>query len=360
MGKKETSSLSDDFLHSLGQDFSVLRDIVVNNPYAILLFDKDGYFLFANKSFLTNFKYSVPAEYSIFKDPNIQQIAHHEDWLSTIKGGHTLDIPELWYDIQKFTSEALEQKKCFHITIFPISIASTIKYYGIMIDDITEKTRIQKELVQYRDHLEELVKERERRIIQEQDLLRNFVYNNPYAIGIFGKNGNFIQSNPAFIQIFRSLPPKDFTIFSSAFQAKYSDKLQQLKQLKKGEKLIIEETWYNLHEIHPILPENRLGLRITVFPLNNVDNKPDNFVIMIEDVTKKMEYEEELAKKDIEVQYFGIISMISSMFIHDITKIDENISSSLNKLGDSINCSAVFLFQHIQIAVIDDGPCLCG
>ena len=69
---------------------------------------------------------------------------------------------------------------------------------------------------------------------------------------------------------------------------------------------------------------------------------------MYEDLTERKRLEREQEIKDLEIQYSSVISMISSIFIHNSDKVDDNIIDGLRTLCGSLNCSFIGIFHHLS------------
>jgi|SRR5271157_4483933 len=168
---------------------------------------------------------------------------------------------------------------------------------------------------------------------------------NPFAIAIFDAEGHYIRVNQAFLKLFESVPPEDYSFVKNLVLIAKSS-LEEVAKIKNGEIISYSERDYNPDGHYEGFPDIDLTLRIVNFPIMDENNQVEYIVSMTQNITDLKQTQEEL---ELALQRSSIISMISSIFIHDITKLDENVIESLHTLGRALNANYCSILQHVDI-----------
>ena len=155
-----------------------------------------------------------------------------------------------------------------------------------MHEDITEKKLIEMELE------------------KERTTLKNIIELNPYAIEIKDVEGRHVSANKAFIDMFKSVPPPEYSIFEDPHMKKRG-LLDKILTLKEGRVLKMGEHWYdprdsalasNLNlDDHPSSP---ICHKVVVFPILDSEGKIENYIMMHEDITERKKAEQKLEESE--------------------------------------------------------------
>ena len=180
-----------------------------------------------------------------------------------------------------------------YITIkFPIVQGDKTLLGGYTID-ITERTRA-----------EEALRESE-------GILQAIIEKNPMSIQIVDREGFTLRVNPAFIRLFGSVPPPDFSIITDLVKT-HPEIENYISQVKSGKPVNLPDMSFNPHDIYPELPDVPTRVRAIIFPLNDKHGKPQRFVFMHEDITEQRRTEEALRQANRK------LNLLSGITRHDI------------------------------------------
>ncbi len=134
----------------------------------------------------------------------------------------------------------------------------------------------------------------EEELIRERDTIRQMLEFNPYAIAIADSEGRNGRVNQAFKNLFKSVLPKEYSIFEDPIvrKAGYYD---ELLKVWEGKVVTIPEIWYNPRDVFFNAPNALVCVHLTVFPVFGGEGKIENLVFMYEDITERKLAEEKLA-----------------------------------------------------------------
>jgi len=158
---------------------------------------------------------------------------------------------------------------------------------------------------------------------QAEGLLLDIIENNPISIQIVDKEGFTLQVNPAHTELFKAIPPKNFSIFED-LQKRHPELEKLILLAKNGEVVHLPDLYYNMKDTLPEHPDVPLWIRAVIFPLNDNSAKPERFVIMHENITESKQAEEELRKN--EERFRHISSTISDISYSCQSDQDGNFS----------------------------------
>jgi len=181
----------------------------------------------------------------------------------------------------------------YNILKFPIVQSDKIFLAGYTID-ITER------------------KQAEEALRESEELLRDIIEKNPMSIQIVDREGFTLRVNLAFIRLFGSVPPPDFSIITDLVK-NYPELENHISRVKSGEMVNLPDISFNPHDIYPELPDVPTRVRAIIFPLNDRHGKPQRFVFMHEDITEQKLVEEALRQANKK------LNLLSSITRHDIT-----------------------------------------
>jgi PAS domain S-box-containing protein len=199
--------------------------------------------------------------------------------------------------------------------------------------DITNRKTIELNLNQLikssksSDNQENIIIEQLKDSNQSLKIIQDIIERNPLAIQIVDKDGHTLHVNPAHTKLFGTVPPPDYSIFNDPLIAKQN--LNWLFDLvKKGEVVYFPDFYYNVHELIEEQPDNKLWLKMIVFPL--FDNSGYNFryVLMVQDITSQ-----KLAEKGLLERNQFISSLLRAIPVAVYYK---------DKAGKYLGCNEVF------------------
>jgi signal transduction histidine kinase len=179
------------------------------------------------------------------------------------------------------------------------------------------------------EKLKSLNEELEQEVRRQTTTFNQMIELNPYAIALYNIDGFFIRGNKAFIEYFKTQPPKDYSIFSDPILKKAGNLEEINERIKNGEVIYVPEMWYNPNKLSPDLPDVNLCFRTTIFSIFDDKGKIENIVLMFDDVTESALTDQKL--KDSEEKYrkaYYQANLYKDIFAHDINNMLQNIQSS--------------------------------
>jgi hypothetical protein len=151
-----------------------------------------------------------------------------------------------------------------------------------------------------------------------EDILQEIIEKNPLSIQIVDKEGHTIKVNTAHTKLFGATPPPEFSIFDD-LQAQGEALRNLIIRAKNGEVVHLPDVFYNTKNISDDLPDIPLWIRAIIFPLNPNDGKPEQFVLMHENITERKLAEEALQSKT------SLLEAQINAIIEAILVVDENM-----------------------------------
>lgn len=139
-------------------------------------------------------------------------------------------------------------------------------------------------------------------------LLNNIIEKNPMSIQIVDREGHTLRYNRAFIELFGSVPPPEFSIFDDLINKSAELETLVLK-VKDGEIVHLPDIYFNAHDEVSEAPDIPLWIRALIFPLKDSGGKPERFVFMHENITERKIAENNL--KESELKYRSLIESSS-------------------------------------------------
>jgi len=249
---------------------AMFKDIVEKNPMSIQILDINGYPIQINPAHTKLFGVVPPSDYSVLKDPQLLSLGF-EKLFERIRKGEVVYFPDSYYNVHDVDPS------------FPDS-AVWVKALGFTLNDINgnpDKIVL----------LHENITERK----NAEALLNDIIENNPLSIQVVDKDGYTIRGNPAFIELFGSVPPPEFSIFED-LKSKSPDLEKLVSRVKNGEMVHLPDIYFNAHDAIDEAPDIPLWIRALIFPLKDSSGKPERFVFMHENITERKIAEQELIK----------------------------------------------------------------
>ncbi|MHA2198019.1 MAG: PAS domain-containing protein, partial [Promethearchaeota archaeon] len=173
-----------------------------------------------------------------------------------------------------------------------------IRYYEIFICTLsTSKTLITFTNIDHRKKIEfELTEERR--------TLKNIIDLNPYAIEIKDSEGRHVSANKAFIDMFKSVAPPEYSIFEDP-HLKERGLLDKILKLKEGKVVKLGEHWYDVRDSAIAAgfnlddyPSSPICHKAVAFPILGNAGKIKNYVMMHEDITERKKTEKKLYESE--------------------------------------------------------------
>ena len=181
---------------------------------------------------------------------------------------------------------------------FSIKVNDQIGYYNVFIFILADDQM----LINFRNIDKQ--KKIEFELPEERNMLKNIIELNPYAIEIKDVEGHHVSANKAFIDMFKSVPPPEYSIFEDPHMKKIG-LLDKILTLKEGKVLRMGEHWYdprdsaiesnlNLDEI----PSSLICHKAVSFPIFDREGNIKNYVFMHEDITERKQTERKLHESE--------------------------------------------------------------
>ncbi len=123
--------------------------------------------------------------------------------------------------------------------------------------------------------------------------MQDIIAKNPLSIQIVDRNGFTLSFNPAHTKLFGAVPPSDYSVFDD-FQLKQQGVGDLLERAKKGETVTFPDLYYNAHDLVAEFPDVPVWIRLTIFPLNDINGIPEKFVFTHENISARRQAEEVL------------------------------------------------------------------
>lgn len=114
-------------------------------PYAIAICDEKGRIIKTNKFFIDLFEGEPKSDFCIFDNPVLKK-AGYGNLLAKARKGKYVEIPELWVDLKDSYSEKPSCKVCIKSIVFPIYNKKKIENFVLIIEDISDKKKIEAQL----------------------------------------------------------------------------------------------------------------------------------------------------------------------------------------------------------------------
>jgi PAS domain S-box-containing protein len=134
--------------------------------------------------------------------------------------------------------------------------------------------------------------------------LQNIIDNNPMAIQILDTEGFTLKVNQAFLMLYGSIPPLDYSMFND-MQLNDKGFGNLIDHIKNAEVVHFPDMPFNPHDSVPSMPDVPVWVRTIVFPLVDGKGKPEKFVFLHENITEKKQAGEAL--KESEIKYRGLV-----------------------------------------------------
>lgn len=262
----------------------MLEQIIELNPYAIGIWDKYGHFISCNKAHDELYKDRPDPKMNIFDHPyTIQQ--GYGPTFRKLREGKPARGPESWHDGHEFKDSHVKNPLFISMVGFPI----------MNEDNEVEKIILMHEDITARKNAEDALKKANFELKKTMKTLEQIIELNPYAIGIWDKDGHFISCNKAHDELFRERPTPELNMFDHPYT------IQQgygpfYKRIREGKAARGPEAWHNAHEYDPSHSDHKVCISVVGFPITNEYNKVEKVIVMHEDITARKNAEDALKK----------------------------------------------------------------
>ncbi len=189
---------------------------------------------------------------------------------------------------------------------------------------------------------------------RETHTLNNIIELNPYPIGIFDKTGHFVRANGAFYSLFRSAPDRNYNFFEDPVSRRLGHEDYVRESLLAGKQCFVPNFSYNAREVGPQYPDNPVTVNIVIFPITDVDNQPEYYVFIYEDVTGKNRAEQALRESEerfralAECSLVGIYILQDGKFTYANPKLAELLDLSVEEV--------LAIESPLEYICVDDQP----
>jgi PAS domain S-box-containing protein len=247
---------------------SIFKDIIEKNPMSIQILNMEGYTIQTNSAHTNLFGVSPPGNYSIFNDRQLMQQGMG-NLFKKIKNGEVVYFPDSYFNVHDVDPSFPDSPVWIKAIGFTLNNNNgTPERIVLMHENITERKLA-------------------------ESLLNDIIEKNPMSIQIVDKDGFTIKGNPAYIQLFGTLPPPNFSIFTDLVN-KGPELAMLVSQAKNGENVHLPDIYFNAHDAVSEAPDIPLWIRALIFPLKDSSGKPERFVFMHENITERKKAEQEL------------------------------------------------------------------
>lgn len=249
---------------------SIFKDIIEKNPFSIQILDMEGYPIQVNPAHTKLFGVEPPSNYSVLKDAQLLSLGF-EEFFERIKKGEIINFPDSYYNVHDVDPSFPDSPIWVKAVGFTLS-----DNYGnpdrivLMHENITERKNA-------------------------EALLNDIIDKNPLSIQIVDKEGFTLNVNPAFMELWGSIPPSGFSIFDD-LKSKSPEMEDLILRVKNGEVVHLPDIYFNAHDEVAEAPDIPLWIRAIIFPLNDSGGKSERFAIMHENITYRKTAEEELIR----------------------------------------------------------------
>jgi PAS domain S-box-containing protein len=309
---------------------AIFKEIIEKNPMSIQILDMEGYPIQVNPAHTKLFGVEPPTDYSVFKDNQLLSLGF-DKLFDRIKKGEVVFFPDSYYNVLDVDPS------------FPDSPA-WVKALGFTLNDNNgnpSKIVLMHENITERKNAEAL--------------LNDIIENNPMSIQIVDKEGHTLRGNPAFVQLFGSVPPPEFSIFED-LQSKSAELANLVSRVKNGEIVHLPDVYFNAHDAFAEAPDIPLWIRAMIFPLKNSAGKPERFVFMHENITERKLYEAEIHKfnEELEQRVTDRTAQLETAN-KELEAFSYSVSHDLRTPLRALNGFATILTEDYSIVLDDEG-----
>ncbi|MHA1618623.1 MAG: PAS domain-containing protein, partial [Promethearchaeota archaeon] len=183
----------------------------------------------------------------------------------------------------------------------------------------------------------------EAKIKQSEEQYRNVVEISNDIIFISDTNGKYIFLNSANERVlgYKLADLYQMNGFELIHPDDIADVKHQLSNLFEG------KTITNIQYRFRAQSGKYLSLRTNGAPVYNNLGELDGFLGIARDITELVKKERELRERELNLQYANVMTMVSSMLIHDNPQTKLNLAPILRTLGNSTRATYIFVLEKV-------------
>lgn len=128
---------------------------------------------------------------------------------------------------------------------------------------------------------------------ESEESFRSIIEHNPMSIQIINSNGHTKQVNQSFIDLFGVVPHADYSIFEDR-QIQEQGLHELMARAKTGEVVYLPDFYYDVNVEQPEADGATVWIRAIIFPIIKNGMKTEEYVIMHEDITERIERQNQI------------------------------------------------------------------
>lgn len=140
---------------------------------------------------------------------------------------------------------------------------------------------------------------------ESEESFRSIVEHNPMSIQIIDSNGHTKKVNQSFIDLFGVVPRAGYCIFEDK-QIKEQGLHELMARAKTGEVVYLPDFYYDVNVEHPGAGMDMVWIRAIIFPIIRNGMKTEEYVIMHENITERIERQNQIAYLSYHDQLTGL------------------------------------------------------
>lgn len=158
----------------------------------------------------------------------------------------------------------------------------------------------------------------------------------PFGVAIFASDGHCVLANPAFKELFGSVPPPEYSLFQDDIGERLGI-VAILKRAFEGERVTTPPFEYDASQLRHVKVEGRrVQIEINAFPLPEADGSIKHVAMVYRDVTEGMLAREQLSH----AQKLAAVGQLTAGIAHDfnnlLTVIINGIEDALPVVTDPV------------------------
>ncbi len=164
----------------------------------------------------------------------------------------------------------------------------------------------------------------------------------PFGIAIFASDGHCVLANPAFKDLFGSVPPPEYSLFEDDIGERLGI-VAILKRAFEGERVTTPPFEYDASQLRNVKVEGRrVQIEMSAFPLPEADGTIRHVAMVYRDVTEGMLAREQLSH----AQKLAAVGQLTAGIAHDfnnlLTVIINGIEDALPVVADPVIHASLF------------------
>lgn len=168
---------------------------------------------------------------------------------------------------------------------------------------------------------------------KKTDTLDRIIEFNPYSIQLLNAEGYHVSGNKAYLELFIKPPPPEWSIFKDPI-IKDSEYYDIFLRVLDGEVVTTPPVWYNAHLVDSETPDNLICVGSVMFPIFLSDGKLEFIVVMHEDITARINAENNLKERIKELEDFHDLTVGREL---KMKRMEEEITELKRKLNIKMN-----------------------